>query len=142
MKRILITTLMLIVAVAVSATVSQAQGNKAELEKTVNTFFGFVKANDVDKIKTYYTADYTFTGPDGKMMSMADRIKMLKDGTGATFEGVSDITVRTYGSAGLATGITTTKPAGGEPEKSRFLQVWTWQGAQWRLAASQVTPIK
>ena len=142
MKRIFITALMLIGALAISATVSQAQGDKAGLEKTVNAFFDFVKANDVDKIRAHYTADYTFTGPDGKMMSMADRIKMLKDGTGAAFQSVSDIVVRTYGSGGLATGIVTTKAVEAEPEHSRFLQVWTWQGEQWRLAASQVTPIK
>jgi ketosteroid isomerase-like protein len=142
MKKIFMTALMLIGALALSATVSQAQGNKAGLEKTVNAFFGILKTNDVDKIKAYYTADYTFTGPDGKMMGMADRIKMLKDGTGAAFQSVADITVRTYGNAGLATGVVTTKASGAEPEQSRFLQVWAWQGEQWRLAASQVTPIK
>ena len=142
MKRIFMTTLTLIGVLAVSASVSQAQGDKAGLEKTVNAFFDSVKANDVDKIKAYYTADYTFTGPDGKMMSMADRIKMLKDGTGAAFQSVADIVVRTYGSGGLATGIVTTKAVEAEPEQSRFLQVWTWQGEQWRLAASQVTPVK
>ena len=142
MKRIFMTALTLIGALAVSATVSQAQGDKAGLEKTVNAFFDVLKTNDVDKIKNYYTADYTFTGPDGKMMGMADRVKMLKDGTGAVFQSVADITVRTYGNAGLATGVVTTKTGGAEPEQSRFLQVWTWQNGKWLLAASQVTPIK
>jgi ketosteroid isomerase-like protein len=143
MKKMIMTALMLFVASSFSVALSQdkSMGNKAELEKTVNTFFGFVKANDVDKIKTYYTADYTFTGPDGKMLSGDERLKMLKDGGGPTFDSASDIAVRTYGNTGVATGIATTKNASGGTQQSRFIQVWTWQGGQWRLAASQVTSI-
>ncbi len=142
MKRIMMTVLLLILACTLSVTVSQSKtmGNKAGLEKTVNTFFGFVKANDVAKIKSYYTADYTFTGPDGKMMGAEERLKMLKD-LGGTFVSASDITIRTYGSAGVATGIATTKTASGATEQSRFIQMWTWSAGRWRLAASQVTSI-
>ena len=145
MKRVVMITSMLVAGLFVSVSVSQGQktmGNKAGLEKTVNTFFGFVKANNVDKIKSYYAADYTFTSPEGKMMSAEERLKQLRDGNGPIFQSVNDITVRTYGSAGLATGIATTKNASGATAQSRFLQVWTWQGGRWRLAASQVTPIQ
>lgn len=142
MKRIITTALMVVVAFSLSLTVSQSKpmSDKAGLEKTVNTFFGFVKANDVDKIKTYYTADYTFTDPDGKMMSGEERIKVMKERR-VIFVSASDITVRTYGNAGIATGIATTTNASGATEKSRFMQVWTWQAGRWRLAASQVTRI-
>ncbi len=143
MKKMIMSALMLFVASTFSVALSQGKsmGNKAGLEKTVNTFFGFVKANDVDKMRTYYTSDYTFTGPDGKMVSAEERLKMLKDGGGPTFASASDITVRTYGNAGIATGIATTNTASGGTEQSRFIQVWTWQGGRWRLAASQVTRI-
>src|SRR5712691_11292070 len=129
MKRVIMTALTLVVASSFSVALSQGKSmaNKAGLEKTVNTFFGFVKANNVDKIKSYYTADYTFTGPDGKMLNAEERLKLLKDGTGATFEGMSDLTVRIYGNAGLATGIATTKTSAGVTQQSRFIQVWTWE---------------
>jgi ketosteroid isomerase-like protein len=125
-------------------TVCQAQkamGNKAGLEKTVNGFFELVKASNADKIKGYYTADYTFTGPDGKMVNAAERLKMMKDGTGPTVAAYSDITVRTYGNSGLATGLVTTNNSSGATQQSRFIQVWVWRGGRWWLAASQVTPI-
>jgi ketosteroid isomerase-like protein len=116
-------------------------GNKASLENTVNTFFEAVKANNVDKIRSYYTADYIFTGPDGKMMSAEERLAMLKDRGGNTFNEASDITVRTYGNAGVATGVANTTTPSGSTERARFIQVWTWQGGRWRLAASQVTNV-
>jgi len=70
MKKIVITALILIGALCVSVNVAQGKktmGNKASLEKTVNTFFEAVKASNID------------------------------------------------------------------------IQLWTWQGGRWRLAASQVT---
>ena len=145
MKRIVIVALMLIVALSFSVTVSQGKktmGNKASLEKTVNTFFEAVKAYNADKIRTYYTADYTFTGPDGKIMSAEERLAMLKNRGGNTFNEASDITVRTYGNAGVATGIASTTTPSGAIQKGRFIQVWTWQGGRWRLAASQVTNVE
>lgn len=144
MKRLVIAALILIAALSVSVTVSQAKkttANKATLEKTVNTFFEAVKANNVDKIRTYYTADYTFTGPDGKIMSADERLSMLKNRGGNIFNEASDITVRTYGSTGVATGVADTTTPSGSTERARFIQVWTWQGGRWRLAASQVTTV-
>ena len=141
MKRTTMAAL-IFVAFSVSAVYGQkAMGNKAGLEKTVNGFFELVKASNADKIKTYYTADYTFTGPDGKMMNAADRIKMMKDGTGPRVVAYSEITVRTYGNSGLATGLVTTTNSSGATMQSRFIQAWVWKAGRWWLAASQVTPI-
>jgi hypothetical protein len=142
MKRIMIAAL--VFAAFCIPAVCQAQkamGNKAGLEKTVNTFFQFVQENNTDKMKGYYTADYTFTGPDGKMMNAADRLRMLQAGTGPKVQSRTDITVRTYGNSGIATGLVTTKDSSGATQNSRFIQFWVWQAGRWRLAASQVTPI-
>lgn len=138
MKRIAITALILVAALSVSVSQSKDTPNNAGLEKTVNTFFGFVKSTDLDKIKSYYAADYTFTGPNGKMMGAEERLQVMKNQAG-TFVSASDITVRTYGTAGIATGIANTTNRSGATEQARFLQVWIWQGGRWRLAASQVT---
>lgn len=142
MKRIIMAALVFVAFSIPAVCVGQkAMGNKAGLEKTVNTFFVFVKASNADKMKAYYTTDYTFTGPDGKMANAADRIKMLKEGTGPTVTAYSDITVRTYGNSGLATGLVTTSNSSGATQQSRFIQVWVWKAGRWWLAASQVTPI-
>jgi uncharacterized protein DUF4440 len=142
MKRIAVTTLVLLVTLTFPAAVSRGKpmAKKAGLEKTVNTFFDLVKANNVDKMKTYYTTDYSFTGPEGNIMGAEERLKVLKE-SGGTFVSASGITVRVYGNAGVVTGIATSKNSSGATEQSRFIQMWTWQGGRWRLAASQVTRI-
>jgi ketosteroid isomerase-like protein len=117
------------------------QGDKASLEQAVTQFLDAIKAGNVEKVKSYYTADYTFTGPDGKIMSGEERLKMMSSGAAGTVQNFSDVSVRTYGNTGAVTGISTNKSASGATGQSRFLQVWTWQGGNWRLAASQVTAI-
>jgi ketosteroid isomerase-like protein len=116
-------------------------GDKAGLEQTVNQFLDAIKATNVEKLKSYYTADYTFTGPDGKIMSGEERLKMVSSGTVEPVQNFSDVNVRTYGNTGVVTGVATNKSAGGATGQTRFLQAWNWQGGQWRLAASQVTRI-
>ena len=142
MKRIAVTTLVLLVTLTFPSAVSHGKpmGSKAALEKTVNAFFDLVKANNVDKMKTYFTTDYSFTGPEGNIMGADERLKVLTE-SGTNFVSTSGITVRTYGNAGVVTGIATTKNSSGATEQSRFIQMWTWQGGRWRLAASQVTRI-
>ncbi len=142
MKRIMMAAFVF-VALSIPAVcpAQKGMGNKAGLDKAVNTFFELVKASNADKLKSYYTADYTFTGPDGKMVNAAGRVKMLKDGTGPTVVTVTEIAVRTYGNSGIATGLVTTRDASGATQNSRFIQFWVWQAGRWRLAASQVTPI-
>ena len=143
MKRMITSALMLFVALSFGVAVSQGQklANKAGLEKTVSTFFDAVKAGNENKMKTYYTADYTFTGPNGKLVGIEERLQVLK-APGNTFVSASEIAVRTYGGTGVVTGVATTTNTSGANEDSRFIQVWTWQSGRWRLAASQVTRIE
>lgn len=145
MKKVCMTAIMLALALSFSVIVAHGQramGNRAGLEKTVKTFFDFVKANNIDKVTWYYTADYTFVGPDGNLLTREERIKVMRDGTGARLQSADDIAVRTYGTTGVSTGIVTSTSPAGVTGKSRFTQVWIWQGGRWRLAASHVTPIQ
>jgi ketosteroid isomerase-like protein len=148
MKRFSLITLILLAASPLFATdngpkkvdTNVLQGDKAGLEQTAKAFLDAIKAANIEKIKGYYTADYTFTGPDGKIMSGEERLKMLSAGADPV-QSFSDVTVRTHGNTGVVTGVSTNKDASGATGQSRFLQVWTWQGGHWRLAASQVTRI-
>ena len=76
-------------------------GDKAGLEQAVNQFLDAIKATNVEKLKSYYTADYTFTGPDGKIMSAEERLKMVSSGTAEPVQNFSDVNVRTYGNTGV-----------------------------------------
>jgi ketosteroid isomerase-like protein len=120
-------------------TKSKPQGDKAGLEQTVNELFDAIKAGNVEKIKSHYTSDYTFTGQDGKMLGVEERLKQMA-ARETTVVDVSGINVRTYGSTGVVTGAVKTKSSAGD-EQTRFTQAWTWQEGRWQLAASQVTRI-
>ena len=147
MKRLCLIVLMVLVASPLLAADSshkgsknKTQGNKAGLEQTAHQLLEAITAGHIDKIGGYYTADYTFTGPDGKMVSGEERLKQMAamGSNGPTF---SETQVRTYGRTGVVTGIATTKNSSGGTDQARFTQTWTWQGGRWQLAASQVTRI-
>ena len=121
-------------------TKNKPRGDKAGLEQTVNELFDAIKAGNVEKIKSHYTSDYTFTGPDGKMLGVEERLKQMA-ARETTLVDVSGINVRTYGGTGVVTGAVTTKNSSGTTEQTRFTQAWTWQGGRWQLAASQVTRV-
>ena len=144
MKRILFASMLLVLAASLTGVMAQPKKpiSKEGLDGTVKTFFDAVKANDVDKIKTYYTADYTFTGPDGKMVTADERLRGMKEQGPGFFVSVADITTRIYGDAAVVSGVATTKTPAGSTEQSRFIQMWTMQGGNYRLAASQVTKIE
>ena len=146
MKRNLAVTLMLFALSLLFVTetkgqkTAKAQGDKAGLEQTVNELFDAIKAGNVEKIKSHYTSDYTFTGQDGKMVGVEERVKQLSAGQNTVVD-VSGINVRTYGGTGVVTGAVTTKNKSGATEHTRFTQAWTWQDGRWQLAASHVTTI-
>jgi ketosteroid isomerase-like protein len=145
MKRTIRIAWMVVLAIGVSSAVcqtSKAQGDKAGLEKTVNALLEAVKAKDAAKLKTYYTDDYTFTDPDGKMMSAEDRLKVMAAPDFNAPDSFSDIKVRTYGSTGVVTGMGSGKNSSGASEQTRFTQAWAWKDGRWWLAASHVSRVK
>jgi len=145
MKRMIRIALMAVVATGVSVVfynASKAQGNQQGLEAAANGLMDAVKAKDATKLKTYYTPDYTFTDPDGKMMTADERLKVLASPDATTVSTFSDIKARIYGTTGVVTGMATSKNSTGGTEQTRFTQVWTWQNGRWLLAASHVSKVK
>jgi ketosteroid isomerase-like protein len=117
-------------------------GTQQGLEATVNGFLDAVKAKDAAKLKASYTPDYTFTDPDGKMMTADERLKVMASPEAGTSDSFSDIKARIYGTTGVVTGLGTGKTSSGTPTSTRFTQVWTWQNGRWMLAASHVSRVK
>jgi ketosteroid isomerase-like protein len=145
MKRMIRIALMAVVATGVSVVfynASKAQGNQQGLETAVNSFLDAVKAKDATKLKSYYTPDYTFTDPDGKMMTADERLKVLASPENVSIDSFTGIKARTYGTTGVVTGMATGKTSSGAPENTRFTQVWTSQNGRWLLAASHVSRVK
>ena len=144
MKRIPFACLFLVLTASVTNLMAQAKKpiSRQGLVNAVKLFFDAVKADDFDKIKSNYAADYTFTGPNGKVTDAEGRLRVLKAQGGNNFVSASELVYRLYGDAAVVTGVATTKTAGGGTEQARFIQVWTMQGGNLRLVASQVTRIE
>ena len=144
MKRVLLAFVLIIAGSLVHAVVAQTKKpiTREGLVNAVKIFFDAVKADDYDVIKTNYAADYSFTGPNGRTTNGEERIRLLKQQGGSNFLGVSDLNYRIYGDAAVVTGIAATKTTAGGTEQSRFIQVWTMQGSNLRLVASQVTRLE
>jgi ketosteroid isomerase-like protein len=104
----------------------------------VTAFFQAIEANDLDKIKTYYAADYTFTGPNRKSVNAEERIRGLKAQGGSNIMAHSQVLYRLYGDVGVVTGVATTKTATGASEQSRSIQVWAMQNGKPQLVASRL----
>jgi ketosteroid isomerase-like protein len=142
-RRVMILTLLTFIASSALAADTEKKeqgGNKVGLEQTAKRLLEAITAGDIDKIRGYYTADYTFTGPDGKMVSGEERLKQMA-APGSPRPTFSEVTVRTYDNTGVVTGTATTTNSSGSTEQARFTQTWTQQGGRWRVAASQVTRV-
>ena len=142
-RRVMILTLLTFIAssaLAADPEDKEQGGNTAGLEQTAKEVREAITAGDIDKIRGYYTADYTFTGPDGKMVSGEERLKQMA-APGSPRPTFSEVKVRTYDKTGVVTGTATTKTSSGSTEQVRFTQTWTQQDGRWRLAASHVTRV-
>lgn len=144
MKKVLIACLFVMLASPLTLVMGQAKKpiSKQGLVDAVKSFFDAVKVNDYDKLKTFYAPDYTFTGPDGKMVTAEGRVSGLKAQGGSNFVEATEIATRVYGDSAVVTGIAVTKTASGGTEKARFLQVWIMEGGHYRLVASQATKME
>jgi len=143
-KRILLGSILLLMAASIS-TMAQAKKpiSRQGLVNAVrfNGYFAALKANEFEKVRAYFTDDYTFTGQDGKTVTRDERLRTLRE-QGSNLVSASDFTTRIYGDAGVVTGTVMTKTANGATEQSRFIQVWVWQKGDWFLAAGQATKIQ
>jgi limonene-1,2-epoxide hydrolase len=144
MKRNLPACLLVMLILCGTSLVAQTKKpiSREGLVNAVKVFFDAVKQDKYDTIKSYYAADYTFTGPNGLSTNGDERIRLLKQQGGGNFLGASDLNYRIYGDAAVVTGIAATKTASGGTDQSRFIQVWVMQGGNLRLVASQVTKIE
>jgi ketosteroid isomerase-like protein len=141
---ILLLTILLVGYVNVSAQDSTAaqQPSKASLEQAVNSFLDAVKTGNLEKVKSYYVSDYMFVGPDGKAVNADERLKQMAAVPAANRPSFADVIVRSYGAAGVSTGVSTAKDETGGNVQSRFSQTWVWQQpGRWALASSHVTRI-
>jgi uncharacterized protein (TIGR02246 family) len=109
---------------------------------------GAMAKNDTALFERVATDDYTATNPIGMNSTKAQAIAGAKN---FKFESLNtdDVNVRTYGDTAIVTGRATVKgqlkTAADKMQdisgQYRYIRVYVKQGDQWRVAASQLTPI-
>jgi hypothetical protein len=142
MKRSVTLALAIVIAASVAfgstktKKVSQPAGTKAGLQQVADDYIAGIQASDVKKIGNYFSPDYTFTDLDGKVMNRDERLKSIAAANNSKTV-FSEITVRTYGTTGVVTGMATNA----DGTRTRFTMTWIWQGGRWWDVAAQRTSV-
>ncbi len=147
MKRILI-----VVALAVAAPtlfLTQTQGKAGDDERALRRIeqelADAMLKGDASAVERHYADAFTFTTPDGEVMTKAQVVSNLKTG-GAKFESskFEDMRVQVYGDSAVVTSLTTDRGTVGGVDVSgryRWMDVFVRRGRRWQLVAAQGTRV-
>ena len=135
---------LLAASVAETASVPVPATALAEVQlRVINHRFvsGFMRA-DGDFMEALTDSDFLLTDASGQWLGRADHLKLMREP--APLDGVSyrDVEVRLYGPTALVHGVFEATAPGGRVIRVRYLDVYSWDGAAWRLVNGQNTLIK
>jgi ketosteroid isomerase-like protein len=135
---------LLAASAAESASVPTPATALAEVQlRTINHRFvsGFMRAEG-DFMEALTHSDFLLTDTSGQWLGRADHLKSMREPS--SLDGVSyrDVEVRLYGPTALVSGVFEATAPGGKVLRVRYLDVYSWEGAAWRLVNGQNTAIK
>ena len=135
---------LLAAGVAETASVPAPATALAEVQlRVINHRFvsGFMRA-DGDFMETLTDSDFLLTDASGQWLGRADHLKLMREPS--RLDGVSyrDVEVRRFGPTALVHGVFEATAPGGNVIRVRYLDVYSWDGAAWRLVNAQNTRIK
>jgi ketosteroid isomerase-like protein len=111
--------------------------------RTINHRFvsGFMRA-DGDFMEALTNSDFLLTDVSGQWLGRAEHLKSMR--APSSLDGVSyrDVEVRLFGPTALVHGVFEATAPGGKVLRVRYLDVYSWDGAAWRLVNGQNTLIK
>jgi ketosteroid isomerase-like protein len=120
---------------------------EAEIRKLVKDVEASMAKNDADAFDRGTTENYAFVGPDGSIISRAERAKSIRSGD-SKFDSIvyDEISVRVNpeGNGAVVVGRATVKGTnmGQKVDGAfRFSQVWSKTADGWKVAHGHVTPI-
>jgi ketosteroid isomerase-like protein len=130
--------------VAEAASVPAPATALAEVQlRAINHRFvsAFMRA-DGDFMEALTGSDFLLTDMSGQWLGRADHLKLMSEP--AQLDGVSyrDVEVRLFGSTALVHGVFEATAPGATVIRVRYLDVYSWDGAAWRLVNAQNTRIK
>ena len=150
MKRYLTFAFVLVVAAGLSARAAdstaggtQAMQKVTELEQQ---WLDGLKKSDFALLEAILAEDFTLTGPDGKVVGRDQFIQTLKDGNLKIDSAEnSEVKIRIYGDAAVATGKTTLKGNLGGSDISgdyAFTDTYIRKDGKWQEVAGQVNRLQ
>jgi ketosteroid isomerase-like protein len=135
---------LLAAGVAETASVPAPASALAEAQlRVINHRFvsGFMHA-DGDFMETLTNSDFLLTDASGQWLGRAEHLELMREPS--PLDGVSyrDVEVRLFGPTALVHGVFEATAPGGKVIRVRYLDVYSWDGAAWRLVNAQNTRIK
>jgi ketosteroid isomerase-like protein len=129
---------------AQTATVPPPASALADVQlRVVNHRFvsGFMRA-DGDFMEALTDSDFLLTDASGQWLERADHLKSMREPSGLDGVSYRDVEVRLFGSAALVHGVFEATAPVGKVMRVRYLDVYSWDGAAWRLVNAQNTRLK
>jgi ketosteroid isomerase-like protein len=135
---------LLAAGVAETASVPAPAGALAEVQlRTINHRFvsGFMRA-DGEFIEALTGSDFLLTDASGQWLGRADHLKLMREPSGLDGVSYRDVEVRMFGPTALVHGVFEATAPGGKVMRVRYLDVYSRDGAAWRLVNGQNTLIE
>lgn len=139
-----IPVLALLAAGAAETASAAAPTTLAEVQlRTINHRFvsGFMRA-DGDFMEALTGPDFLLTDASGQWLGRADHLKSMREPSGLDGVSYRDVEVRLFGPTALVHGVFEATAPGGKVMRVRYLDVYSRDGAAWRLVNAQNTLIK
>lgn len=135
---------LLAAGVAETASVPAPDTALAEVQlRTINHRFvsGFMRA-DGDFMEALTNSDFLLTDASGQWLGRADHLKSMREPAGLDGVSYRDVEVSLFGPTALVHGVFEATAPGGKVIRVRYLDVYSRDGAAWRLVNAQNTLIK
>lgn len=135
---------LLTAGVAETASVPAPATALAEVQlRTINHRFvsGFMRAEG-DFMEALTESDFLLTDASGQWLGRADHLKSMREPSGLDGVSYRDVEVRLFGPTALVHGVFEATAPGGRVMRVRYLDVYSWDGAAWRLVSGQNTLIE
>jgi hypothetical protein len=101
---------------------------------------GFMRA-DGDFMEALTDSDFLLTDASGQWLGRADHLKSMREPSGLDGVSYRGVEVRLFGPTALVHGVFEATAPGSKVIRVRYLDVYSWDGAAWRLVNAQNTRI-
>ena len=145
MRGLLVLAIALLCSLSMSLSVAQETSVENQIKKLEQDWAQALLKGDAASLDQYEAEDIISTDPNGRITDRTQDKNDLSSGD-LKFQSVelSDLRVRVYGSAAVATGLNTAKGTFKGQEISgsfRFTDTWIKRNGKWQAVASQGTKV-